>query len=61
MKIIGYIITSHNRKLLHSFEANYGCCCRDKINYPFDNQCLTPKVVYEVEVTDNVDSENESI
>ena len=61
MKNIGYILGSNNRKLLHFPEANCGSYCRDKINCPLDNQCLTPNIIYKVEVTNNIDSENGSI
>ena len=48
---IAAVITSHNQNVLNSRIENFGCNCRNKLNYPLDNKCLTPKMIYEAKVT----------
>ena len=51
------IITSHNKNILKPNKEIYGCNCRVKEDCPLDNKCLTPKVIYEANVTNTVDNE----
>ena len=46
-----------HEKLSYYPVENYGCNCQDKISFPLDNQCFTLNVMYEAEVTNNIDSE----
>ena len=49
------IISNHNKKVTNSDNETNGktCNCRNKSNCPFDNKCLTNKVVYKAEVETN--------
>ena len=51
------IILAHNQQILCTVEENYGCNFRVKTDCPIQNKCLTPKVVYEAEVTNSSDGE----
>ena len=44
---ISSIIAWHNKSILYPKAKEYGCNCINKESYPLQNQCLTPKVVYE--------------
>ena len=47
----GWIILSHNKKILNPVSnAKYGCNCRSKESCPLQNKCLTPKIVYQADV-----------
>ena len=50
---IASIISSHNKKILYSDNTEYGCNCNDKNKCPLDNKCLTPRIVYRADVTNN--------
>ena len=54
---ISSIIVSHNKSILGPKAEEYGCNCRNKESYPLQNQCLTPKVIYEATVVNNSDDE----
>ena len=53
MRNISSIIASHNKSILRPKAKEYGCNCRNKESYPLQNQCLTPKVIYEATVVNN--------
>ena len=57
MRNIRSIIASHNKSILGPKAEEYGCNCRNKESYPLQNQCLTPKVIYEATVVNNSDDE----
>ena len=46
-------ISSHNKKILYSDNTKYGCNCNDKNKCPLDNKCLTPRIVYRADVTND--------
>ena len=50
---IGSIISFHNKKILYSDNTEYGCNCNDKNKCPLDNKCLTPRIVYRADVTND--------
>ena len=50
---IGSIISSHNKKILYSDNTEYGCNCNDRNKCPLDNKCLTPRIVYRADVTND--------
>ena len=56
MRNIGLIIGSQNKSILHLKAKEYGCNCRNKESCPLQNQCLTPKVIYEATVVNNSDN-----
>ena len=53
MRNISLIIASHNKSILCPKAEEYGCNCRNKDSCPLQNQCLTPKVIYEATVVNN--------
>ena len=53
---IASIISSHNKSVLRPIIQDHGCNCRQKNDCPIQNKCLTPNIVYEATVTNNVDT-----
>ena len=53
MRNISSIIASHNKSILRPKAKEYGWNCRNKESYPLQNQCLTPKAIYEATVVKN--------
>ena len=53
MRNISSIIASHNKSILCPKATEYGCNSRKKELCPLQNQCLTPKVIYEASVVNN--------
>ena len=54
MGSVSSIISSHSHKVLRPQNSEqYGCNCRSKPNCPPQNKCLTPKVIYQANVTNN--------
>ena len=51
------IISSHNKQILTPKNKQVGCNCRIKNSCPLDNKCLTWQLVYQVDVTNNLDDE----
>ena len=51
------IISSHNKQLIASKNKQVGCNCRVKNSYPLDNKCLTSQLIYQADVTNNLDEE----
>ena len=51
------ILSAHNKQILNETNEQYECNCRRKNECPLDNKCLTPKIVYGAEVTNNIDEE----
>ena len=52
------IISARNWSILNPPKTNYGCNCRDNTNCPLQNQCLTSNIVYQADVSNNLDNEN---
>ena len=51
---VSSIISSHNHKILQpQNDEQYGCSCREKSSCPLQNKCLTPKVIYQANVSNN--------
>ena len=57
MRNMGFIISAHNQRLLTSNNSFLGCKCRNKSNCPLEEKCLTPKVIYQADVKNDVDDE----
>ena len=47
------LITASHKSILRPKATEYGCNCRHKKSCPLQNQCLTPKVIYEATVINN--------
>ena len=46
-----YIIPAHNRSILNQPKTDYGCNCRDKTNFHFQNHRLTPNILQQEDVS----------
>ena len=57
MSNMGSIISAHNQRLLTPNNSTFECNCRNKNNCPLEEKCLTPKVIYQADVTNDVDDE----
>ena len=57
MRNMGSVISAHNQSLLTPNNNSFGCNCRNKSNCPLEEKCLTPKVIYQAYVTNDVDEE----
>ena len=53
IKNIGSIISVHNRNILNPIVKSYGCNCRVKSSCPLNSECLTPKIIYRAEVSND--------
>ena len=50
-----FIILGHNKQVLHPKPKTKGYNWRDKNTSPLDNKYLTPKVIYQADVTNDTD------
>ena len=50
---MGSIISSHNKHILNSNNTEYGCNCNNRDECPLENECLTPRIVYRADATNN--------
>ena len=57
VRYIDSIISAHNQRLLTPNNSSFGCNCRNESNCPLKEKCLTPKVIYQADVTYDVDEE----
>ena len=57
MKNMGSIVSAHNQRLLTTNNSSFGYKCRNKSNCPLEEKCLTPQVIYQADVTNDVDGE----
>ena len=57
MRNISSIISSHNKHILKSDDEEFSCNCRNKKSCPMGNKCLTPKVIYKAEVSNDLNDE----
>ena len=55
---IGSIISSHNEHILNSNSTEYECDCNNRNECPLENKCLTPRIVYRADVTNNKTDEH---
>ena len=55
---MGSIISSHNKHILSSNSTEYGCNCNNREECPLENKCLTPRIVYRADVTNNKTDEH---
>ena len=52
------IISSHNKQILTPKNKQVGCNCRVKNSCLLDNKCLTSQLIYQDDVTNNLDNED---
>ena len=57
MRNMGSMISAHNQHFLTPNNFSFGCNCRNKSNCPLEEECLAPKVIYQADVTNDVDDE----
>ena len=50
---MGSIISSHNKHILNSSNTEYGCYCYNTDECSLEKECLTPRIVYRADVTNN--------
>ena len=55
MTNIDFINSPHNQRLLSPSNDSFGCNFRNKSSCPLEKKCLTPKVIYQADVTNDVD------
>ena len=55
---MGSTISSHNKHILNSNNTEYGCNCNNRNECPLENECLTPRIVYRADVTNNTTDEH---
>ena len=53
MSNMSLIISSHNKRLLRPRTTQYGSNCRTRENWPLQNHCLTPNLLYRADVKNN--------
>ena len=51
------IISIHNKQILTPKNKQVGCNCRIKNSCPLNNKCLTSQLIYQANVTNNLDDE----
>ena len=54
---VASILSVHNRNTLYPKKSEFGCNGRSKTDCPFDNKCLTPKIVYLADVRNDTNDE----
>ena len=57
MRNMSSIISAHNRSILNTPKTKYGLNFRDNTDCSLQTQCLTPNIVYQADVSNNLDNE----
>ena len=52
---MGSVLSRHNKKILSRKQDQYWCNCRNKAECPLDNNCLTPRIIYQADALTNLD------
>ena len=52
------IISSHNKRILNSNSTEYRCNYNNSDEFPLENKCLTPRIVYRADITNNKTDEH---
>ena len=55
---MGSIKSLYYEHILNPNSGEYGCNCNNRNKCPLDNKCLTPRIVYRADVTNNKADEN---
>ena len=56
MKNMDSIISGHNHNILNPKQKSFGCNCRKKDSCPLNGECLTPKVIYRADVSNEANN-----
>ena len=56
IKNMDSIISGHNHNILNPKQRSFGCNCRKKDSCPLNGECLTPKVIYRADVTNEANN-----
>ena len=51
IKNMDSIISGHNHNILNPKQKSFGCNCRNKNSCPLNGECLTAKVIYRADVS----------
>ena len=51
------ILSSHKKQILTPKNKQGDCNCRVKNSCPLDNKCLTSQLIYQADVTNNLDND----
>ena len=54
---VASVLSAHNKNILYPKRSEFGQNCRSKTDCPLDNQCLTPKTVYQADVPNDTNDE----
>ena len=54
---MGSIISGHNHNILNRKQKSFACNCRKKNSCPLNGECLTPKVIYRTDVSDEANND----
>ena len=57
MKNIDSIISAHNQNILNPIVQSYGCNCQVKSSCPLNGECLTSKIIYRDNVSNDENSD----
>ena len=57
MKNIGPIVSAHNWNILNLIVKSYGCNCIVKSSCPLNGECLTPKIIYRADASNDANSD----
>ena len=57
MKNMDSIISGHNHNILNPKQRSFGCNCRKKGSCHLNGECLTPKVIYRADVTNEANKD----
>ena len=57
MRNMSSVTYAHNRSILNPPKTSFGCNCQNRSMCPLQNKCFAPNMVYQADVTDNVDDE----
>ena len=54
---VASVLSAQSRNILYPKKSEFGWSCRSKTDYPLDNNCLTPKIVYQADVRNDTNDE----
>ena len=57
MKNMDSIISGHNYNILNPKQKSFGCNCRKKDSRLLNSECLTPKVIYHADVSNEANKD----
>ena len=57
MRSMSSIISAHSCSTLNPPKTSFGCNCRNRSMCPLQSKCLSPNIVYQADITNNVDDQ----